>query len=203
VKGSLLLAVLLLGAVAQADGEAPFSLTERKQRARALYEEGRAQANLGHFAAAMSAFERAYVLQPLPLFLYDLAQLSAVTGDPARAIQLYDQYLIEAPNAPERNEVERRIRELTKERAKQAVVPASPAIPPPPPTAAPPPPVAATQVVVEQAALPAQTPHRRRAWIAGVVVGAAVVVAGAVTLGVLLGRPEVDPTPSLGKGHLQ
>lgn len=209
---SLLVALVAsLPVASSADEPSPFSESERLNRSKTLYEEGRSQFNLGNYAAAISAFERAYVLRPMPLFLYNLAQLSVLVGDRERAKNLYERFLDEAPAAPERGEVEARIRELKRSLAlnpqprkaiPSAVLPPpvveTPIVPPAKPSPSP-------GVVVDPVAVNPERPVRRRsrAWIAGVVVGSAVVVGGAIALGIVFGRRTIDPTPSLGRGTLQ
>ena len=179
---------MLIPSSALSQPSSPSSPSDRKQLAQTLYEEGRAQFNLGNYQAAISDFERAYVLFPQPLFLYNLAQLAALTGDRARAVALFERYLVEDPDALERVEVETRIRAL-KESLRdhpQTSVPTASAKPLSVPAAPPP------SKPVSQS---------RRTWLWGV--AGTLVLGSAITLGVVFGRSEVDPTPDLGRGHLE
>jgi hypothetical protein len=215
----LVLVILALPSVTRAQDPSSLSSEERTRRAKALFEMGRAHANLGDYATAAQEFEQAYVLKPLPLFLYNLAELAAFQGQRERAVLLYARYLQEEKDPKLRAEVEHRIAKLhmsiTKEpppRApppgpmKPAPVEPQPSAPAPPtPPAAPAVPAPAVAPPATVTATPAPAPHAppRRRWIWGVVVGSAVVIGGAITLGVIFGSSPIDPTPSLGRGHLQ
>jgi tetratricopeptide (TPR) repeat protein len=197
VRGICVAALLLAGALGRAD-EDPTSLSaeERKQKSRVLFERGRAHFNLGDYPSAIKDFEQAYLLKPLPLFLYNIAQLAALLDQRERALRLYEQFVREDPNAPERPDAERRIVELQKSLADRPEVAPKPE--PAPPRATPPP--VAPPVVVS--APPPERKPRSRAWIWGVVGASVVVVTASVIVGVALGVPT-DPTPSLGRGTLQ
>jgi hypothetical protein len=164
-----------------------------------FFELGKAHYALGDYAGAMKTFEDAYVAKPLPLLLYNIAQLAALLGQRERAKHLYE-HIAEDPNAPERADAVKRLAELESSKPViRAPPPEPPAVTPPPSVVAPPPPVAPAPVretVVEK--------PKRRTWIWAVVgVGAAVVVGGVTALAVTLGSRTVDPTPELGRGQLQ
>jgi tetratricopeptide (TPR) repeat protein len=193
-----LLVILLLPSVSRAQDPSALSSEERTRRAKALFEQGRAHVNLGDYATATQEFEQAYVLKPLPLFLYNLAELAAFQGQRERAVQLYSRYLQEEKDPKLRAEVEHRIAKLHMSIAKEPV--AAPA-----PSSAQPAPVLAPSATATATAAPAPTARARprRRWIWGVAAGAAVVIGGAITLAVIYGASPVNPTPSLGSGHLQ
>jgi tetratricopeptide (TPR) repeat protein len=212
-----LLVILTLQSLAWAQDPSSLSAEERTRRAKALFEQGRAHVNLGDYATATTEFEQAYVLKPLPLFLYNLAELAAFQGQRERAVQLYSRYLQEEKDPKLRAEVERRIAKLHMSPGKEPA-----AAPPPPggtkprpvepPPSAPPPttlpaPAPLTTLPATATATTATAPAARsrpqRRWIWGVAAGAAVVIGGAITLAVIFGPSPVDPTPSLGSGHLQ
>jgi tetratricopeptide (TPR) repeat protein len=202
---------LLASPIARAQDASSLSDSERLSRSKTLYEEGRSQFNLGNYPAAISAFERAYVLRPMPLFLYNLGQLYTLVGDRERAKHVFQRFLDEAPKAPERSDVEARLRELKRaiaanpQPSRPPVYTAPPEPAPVPPPAQPPAPVAAPTPAIHLTAEPAPVPPRRRArgWIAGVVIGTAVVVGGAIALGVVLATHANNPDPTLGRGALQ
>jgi tetratricopeptide (TPR) repeat protein len=75
--------------------------------ARALYERGTAHYNLGEWRPALDDFKEAYRLKRDPAFLFNLAQCYRQLGEPAQAQLEYRAYLREAPEAPNRAEVER------------------------------------------------------------------------------------------------
>ncbi|HEX4460830.1 MAG TPA: hypothetical protein VIA18_22780 [Polyangia bacterium] len=209
-----LLCVLLVPSVAAAQEPPapprdPLSMSpeERTARAKALFEEGRAHVDLGDYATATREFEQAYVLKPLALFLYNLAELETYQHHRERALRLFERYLQTERDPKERALVERRMTELRQSLAKD------PEPPEPPPAAAAvdanaapvapaAPAVVASSATVASAPPPAPA-HRSRRWLWGVVAGGAVLVGGAIALGVVFGASSVGPTPSLGRGHLQ
>jgi tetratricopeptide (TPR) repeat protein len=203
------LVAVMLPSLAWAQPDLVTSDEERTRRARLLFEQGRAHVDLGDYASATREFEAAYVLKPLPLFLYNLAELAVAQKQRQHALRLYERYVQEERDPAERARIESRIAEL---RASLAQNPAAdpPLLPPPRETS--PPPLAAPAAAPAPAASlrsPAATtavampPRHTRRWIWGVAVGGAVLVAGAITLGVVLGSSAIDPTPSLGTGHLR
>ncbi len=58
----------------------------------------------GQYALSIQAFRQAYVLKPLPIFLYDMAQAHRLAGQTDEAIQLYERYLREDPGAQQKAE---------------------------------------------------------------------------------------------------
>ena len=169
----------------------------KKELARSHYERGTSLFAIERYDEAIKEFEEAYVALPRPDFLYNIGQAHKRAGRPERARSYFERYLELAPGAPDRGEVEKLIAETRSTPApppspavassagaanpsKVEGVAAAPAPPPPPITAVP-------------AATPS-APERKRTWIWGVVGGAAVVVAGAVVLGVVLGTrgPSTD-----------
>jgi hypothetical protein len=68
--------------------------------------------NLGHFQEAIPEFEKAYDLDPSPIFLFNIAQSHRQLGNKERALFFYRRYLEQAPNAGNRDDVERRMKDL-------------------------------------------------------------------------------------------
>lgn len=68
--------------------------------------------NLGHFQDAIPEFEKAYDLDPSPIFLFNIAQSHRQLGNKERALFFYRRYLEQAPNAANRDDVERRMKDL-------------------------------------------------------------------------------------------
>ena len=100
--------VLLLASPALCDDSAT-------EQARQHYETGTKQYDLGHWDDAIREFEKAYELRPDPSFLYNLAQAYRRKGDSKRALDLYKNYLVKIPKAPQRAEIEERIKSLQKQ----------------------------------------------------------------------------------------
>lgn len=85
------LLVAALACAARGDEGAP-SDSEREQKTRELVAEGLSRFNVGEYDEAARRFAQAYVLQPLPELLYDLAQIAAKQGRLEKAIELYRRY---------------------------------------------------------------------------------------------------------------
>jgi tetratricopeptide (TPR) repeat protein len=93
--------------------------------------------NLGRFEDAIGEFEKAYELDPAPTLLWNIAQAHRKLGHAERAIFFYRRYLDEAPDAKDRGDVEKRIRELDEQLRREAPAP-NPVLSPPPAAPAPP-----------------------------------------------------------------
>ena len=137
--------------------------------ARAHYEEGTKAYNLGEYPRAVTEFKAAYNAKPDPLLLYNIAQSFRLGGDAAQALFFYRSFLRNMPAAPNRKEVEGRIRTLEKQVEKQAekqaeepkhepLAPAGAAATPPVPSTVPPPPSPATAPPPSTPATTATTP---------------------------------------------
>ncbi len=63
------------------------------ERAKASLRQGQAAYDGGDFAAAMEAFERAYELDPQPVYLYPWAQAARNAGDCELSRELYQRFL--------------------------------------------------------------------------------------------------------------
>jgi hypothetical protein len=81
--------------------------------ARAHYKDGRANYQLGEYRAAIREFKEAYRLKPDATFLFNIAQCYRQLHEYGEALQLYRNYLRDAPDAKNHEEVERFIREIT------------------------------------------------------------------------------------------
>jgi tetratricopeptide (TPR) repeat protein len=195
------------------------------RQAKAQFELGQAHIKLGNYELAMMDFEAGYACIPLPLFLYDIAQMARLSGQRAKALEYYKRYLDAEPTARERPYVVKWIAALSQHNhakdpkaqppdpapAKTSAPTTSPMVIAPTLTAAPatpaatapaPAPATLTSTDLVRRSSPASAPapehsSHRGAWIALGVVGGALVVAGAVTLGVLLGtRSSSSAVPS-------
>ncbi len=197
------LCLLLEGA---AFGQPPTAGTpaELEQRSRAHYKLGTVHLDMKEYDDAIREFQTGYEYKPVPLFLYNIGRVAALADHRTMAVEYYQKYLTEKPNAPERAEVLQRIRDLQHSLAAKpeklpvetpAPVPEKPAeqaetapAPQPVPAEAMP---AATTALTAEAPAPEKKSHK--AAIALGVVGGIVVVGGAIVLGVLLTR---DSGPS-------
>ncbi len=162
-----------------------------KPSAEAHYQNGMKAYTLGHFEEAIEEFEKAYELRQEPIFLYNIAQSHRQNNSPQRAIFFYRRYLEADPEAKNRLEIEKRIKDMEanlNHRPENAGAPpptatAGTVTPPPaaplPPAAVVPPPAAPPVIPVQApAAPPASAGSGLRS--AGIAVGA-VGVAGVVS----------------------
>ena len=154
-------------AAAQTDGAADVD-------ARVLFDEGRVAYDEGRFDDAVRAFRRAYVLSPRYQLLYNVGQAELRAGHDDRALEAFEGFLRQAPaDAQHRSEVQERVTVLRG----MGVTPTA--------SAEAPQPAVTTTVVEEPVAEPAPPASGGDAtpWIV-VGVGGALVVAGAVMMGV-------------------
>jgi tetratricopeptide (TPR) repeat protein len=111
--GALVLGAGIGGAQAQSDAQ--------RNRARQLYAEAQALFDSGQFAAAEASFRAAYQAVPNPVVLRAIAAAQERQGNIAQAAATLQQYLREAPDAPDRAEVERRLQEFNSRPATVAI----------------------------------------------------------------------------------
>ncbi|MGB8299338.1 MAG: tetratricopeptide repeat protein [Polyangia bacterium] len=76
------------------------------------FNQGNRHYELGHYQEALNEFEAAYMAVPDPAFLFNIAQCHRKMGHDKEAVGFYKSYLRAAPNAPNRTDVQKRIREL-------------------------------------------------------------------------------------------
>lgn len=88
------------------------SSQEADRRALALYEEGSAAFAREDYSTAAARFEAAFTLSPRPRILYNLGVTYDRMGIPQQAVDAYERFLHQLPNAPERAQVEERLRVL-------------------------------------------------------------------------------------------
>jgi tetratricopeptide (TPR) repeat protein len=110
---------ILLPLLALASAAAPVEAQERRptpqqvERARALFTEGTRHYQAGRLDEALEQFLEAWRLMRSPELAYNVARTYERMGEARRGIQFYRHYLRRAaPDAAEREDVERRIREL-------------------------------------------------------------------------------------------
>lgn len=125
--------VLWCGAACAQDFDArPLPSAEDRRRAVELFEQSRHLLRSGEFAEARDHLIEAYELYPQPALRVALARAYDGVGDTAHAIEHYEAYLEEDPDAADRGEIETRLEELRLLRREEEGTPAPP--PPPPPS---------------------------------------------------------------------
>jgi tetratricopeptide (TPR) repeat protein len=100
-----------VGVVSAQDEEDP-----ELQRAVLLFEESEDAYNEGRFDEAAAMLRRAYSIHPDPLLLFNLARALEGEGDLEGAIENYERYIREAPDAEDRGAIEARVRTLRAQR---------------------------------------------------------------------------------------
>ena len=112
-----LLAFMMIAAPrahAQADGSDP-----ALAQAKAHFEAGRTAYLGGDYASAVREFEAAEVLRPSPILDYNIGLAYEGLGDARRAIDSYNRYLTQKPDAQNRADVEARVATLRRSAAPQ------------------------------------------------------------------------------------
>ena len=99
---AMILVLTALPLAARADDE---------QRARGLYEQAQVQYSIGKFDKAILLYQEAYELSKRPSLLFNIAQAHRLAGNHAKAKFFYESFL-RATDAANREEVERRIKEM-------------------------------------------------------------------------------------------
>jgi tetratricopeptide (TPR) repeat protein len=148
--------------------------------ARAHFITGKSYFAQDRYADALKEFEEAYRLSKRPGFLYNIGVCHEHLGHINEAIDAFERYLVESPEASERAEVKQRIDRLR-------------TLPPPRATmgraVATVPPTAATATT----APPPPRPIHRRGWFWGVIGGVGALVIGGVVAGVVVGTRDTGP----------
>lgn len=181
---------------------------------------GMAHFQLEEWDDAIKEWEAGFRLKPVPQFLYNIAQAYRQSKRYDKALSFYRKYLRMSPDAPNRPEVEGHIKTLEALVAEQqkatnkppvqplpstppdhaatATAPAAPATSAPTTTTTTNAPAATTSSEPARAELTATAPRKEsvahKAWFWGVMAGAVVVVAAAVTVGVVLGTADSTKT---------
>ena len=105
-----LLSLALWGGAASAEGEG--------EAARATYQRGQAEYNLGNYTDALKLFEEAYRIKAVPQLLFNIAQAHRQLGDFQRSVLAYRSYLRNAspndPNAKRAKELMAEVEEMAK-----------------------------------------------------------------------------------------
>jgi hypothetical protein len=140
---ALLLAQLPLVPLVQAQEVSRPALNEaQKVKTKEHYEKATRLYNVGKYQEAIAEYEAAYLVSADPVMLFNIAQCHRLNNQPDEAARFYKNYLRNAPGAPNRDDVERKIGEmerLSEERRRTNVSPVTPAPPPSGPAATVPP----------------------------------------------------------------
>jgi tetratricopeptide (TPR) repeat protein len=176
-----------------------------RAKAKAHYDEGEKAFRLGEFQRAVTEFKASYEISAVPLLLYNVAQAYRQLGDSRQALFFYKQFLATGPNGDSKRVAEQRVAELTK-----AIEDASKAREAPPTDTAPidhrpsdATPAAANApssvILTAPSSESARRPLPKKAWFWIAVGGSAVVIAAAVSLGVVFGARTNNPTALDGR----
>lgn len=85
---------------------------DKKAKAKAAYDKGLSHYNLGEFDSAITEFKEAYSLSSAPGLLFNIAQSYRLKKDYEQATYFYTTYLRLKPDAPNREDVEARLKEM-------------------------------------------------------------------------------------------
>jgi tetratricopeptide (TPR) repeat protein len=85
---------------------------DQDREARFLFEAGRTAYDAGRYAEALGHFQRAHELSKRPALLYNVGQAADKLRRDEVALQAFEQYVAEVPDAHNRAAVEERIRVL-------------------------------------------------------------------------------------------
>jgi hypothetical protein len=140
----VLLALALAPTAARADNEA---------EAKAAYARGRAHFKAGKYNEAVAELKKAYALKPHPALLRYMGDTYYKMNKARLAIEHYKKYLKEAPEAPDKDKIQTKVKQLEMivgaEGDEKSAAPAPAPAPPPPPPPEPTPPEP-TQPKVDQ-----------------------------------------------------
>jgi len=75
----------------------PARADETSDQARAAFQKGQTEYNLGNYAGAAKLFEETYRLKAVPALLFNIAQCYRFTGNLEKAVQTYRAFLRNAP----------------------------------------------------------------------------------------------------------
>lgn len=85
---------------------------QRSERARTAFYEGRKAYEANDYAKAYDLFKQSYILSQEPALLYNIAAVLQAMERPGDAAKALRDYLVQAPNDPEKPQLERRIASL-------------------------------------------------------------------------------------------
>jgi tetratricopeptide (TPR) repeat protein len=109
---TLLVGALIAASSLNAPAQTPLIDNEKKALARKHFEEGKAAFELGRFKDALTAYEAAYRILPLPGMLFNIGQCYRNIGRLDQAVFSFKLYLKKIPDAQNRDAVTKLIDEL-------------------------------------------------------------------------------------------
>ncbi len=129
-SGALLGLALLAGSPASLQAQRGGPSRRARAQARKAYAEGQRLFRAGRFEEAEVAFLRAYEHVPNPVVWVSVAEARARHGNVPGAIEAYERYLKERPDAPDKDAISKKLEELraTPGRLRVASEPAGAAI---------------------------------------------------------------------------
>ncbi len=142
------------------------------ERARGLFEQGAAAYAAGHYEAALGFFQESYALSGRATLLFNIGTSADRLRQNETALANYEAYLEAFPRAENRGEVSSRVSVLRDALAQQERLESS---------------LANLEAEGEQ-----ERARRRRRRVIGGVVGAVLLIGGAVLVGVLAGGDDFD-----------
>jgi hypothetical protein len=190
---------------------------QQKLEMKQLYERATRAYDVGKYNEAIEEYQKAYEIGGDPPMLYNIAQAYRLNDQPTEALRFYRRYLQRAPNARNREDVERKIAELEKsveDRRKAAAAvtpPPAPVTPPAPIVTAPaptPPPApvttpsepsadASTGSAASPPPAPVEEPSQTRKIISWSVLGVGVVTAGVGAVFGILAKQKSDSVSNM------
>ncbi len=118
---------------------------QQKQEIHQHYDRATRAYDLGKYPEAVDEYQKVYEIDGDPVMLYNIAQAYRLNDQPQEAIHFYRRYLQRAPEARNRDDVERKI--AAQEKVIDDKRKAAAAVQPPPPVVTPPPPKPKTETV--------------------------------------------------------
>jgi hypothetical protein len=105
-------ALALAWPIHRAQAQANPGISERDVQARRLFEQGREAYSDGRYRDAWAYFHEAYQLSGRPELLFNIGQTADRLGQEGDALRAFSMYLERLPTAPNRKDVENRVRAL-------------------------------------------------------------------------------------------
>jgi tetratricopeptide (TPR) repeat protein len=103
---------------------------ESLNRARESFDKAQGQYARGEFKEARESFQAAYDARPFAQFLFNIGACHEKLREYDKAVEYYERYLKDEPNAKDKKDVAKRIEVLKKEAEKLKAAPPDPAKPP-------------------------------------------------------------------------